>query len=127
MAPSTASVSRKDETLAAAIFLAILGCVFLIYFPGLNGGFLLDDYPNLRGLTVIGDVVRWRDIADYVLSGFSGTLGRPVSLLSFALQHADWPGNARAFKYVNLSLHMINGCLLCWLLLRLGTLIGWLR
>ncbi|MGH8751751.1 MAG: hypothetical protein ACREUV_08610, partial [Burkholderiales bacterium] len=115
------------EKIAAAILLAMLGCVFVIYFPGLSGGFVLDDYPNLRGLSDIGESARWRDIADYVLGGFSGTLGRPVSLLSFALQQASWPGDARAFKYVNVLLHMLNGCLLCWLLLRLGTLLGWLR
>ena len=127
MAPNDLSVSLKREKIAAVIFLAILGCVFFIYFPGLNGGFLLDDYPNLRGLSDIGEPAQWRNIADYVLSGFSGTLGRPVSLLGFALQHAAWPGDARSFKYVNVLLHMMNGCLLCWLLLRLGTLVGWLR
>jgi len=127
LGPKHSSASLKGEIAAAAIFLAILGSVFLVYLPGLSGGFLLDDYPNLRGLIVIGEPARSRDFADYVLSGFSGTLGRPISLLSFALQHADWPGNARAFKYVNLMLHMMNGCLLCWLLLKLGALLNWLR
>jgi len=126
-AADNSGAAQKHEILAAAIFLLILGCVFLIYFPGLNGGFLLDDYPNLRGLTEIGEPASWKQIAEYVLGGFSGALGRPVALLSFALQHADWPGDARAFKYVNLSLHVMNGCLLCWFLLRLGKIVGWPR
>ncbi|MGN2389900.1 tetratricopeptide repeat protein [Pelomicrobium sp. G1] len=59
-----------------------------------------------------------------VLSGITGGPGRPVSLASFALQYADWPRNVVAFKYVNVLLHLLNGCLLFWLWLKLGRLAG---
>src|SRR5690606_29063829 len=42
----------------------------------------------------------------------SGQLGRPISLLTFALQANSWPGNPAAFKLINLSLHLINGLLI---------------
>lgn len=127
MAQNNSSASLKREKITAVIFLVILGLVFLVYFPGLNGGYLLDDYPNLRDLSEIGESATLRSVADYVLNGVSGTLGRPLSLLGFAVQHADWPVNPRAFKYVNVLLHMMNGCLLCWLLLRLGACLAWPR
>jgi hypothetical protein len=45
-------------------------------------------------------------------SGFSGPGGRPLSLLSFALQHDNWPVNPYAFKLVNLIIHILNSILL---------------
>lgn len=59
-----------------------------------------------------------------VLSGITGGAGRPVSLASFVLQYGNWPRNVAAFKYVNVLLHLLNGCLLFWLWLQVGRLGG---
>ncbi|OQW93153.1 MAG: hypothetical protein BWK79_12640, partial [Beggiatoa sp. IS2] len=55
----------------------------------------------------------------FIAEGVAGALGRPISMLSFALQFYDWPINAWSFKYVNLMIHLLNGCLVFWLLLLL--------
>lgn len=91
----------------------------LIYLPGLSGGFALDDFGNLAGLSGI-DGQSPADITAFVLQGFAGPSGRPLSLLSFAFQHAAWPDDPAAFKAVNLALHLFNGVLV--LLLAAGLL-----
>lgn len=88
--------------------LPVLACVWIIYYPALNSGFFLDDYQNLMRLAE----VRHNGFAYYVFSGFSSFLGRPLSLFSFAVQYESWPLDARAFKSVNLLIHLSNGALL---------------
>lgn len=44
-----------------------------------------------------------------MLSGSSGPSGRPLALLSFALQAEHWPGDPAAFHAVNLALHLACG------------------
>ena len=69
---------------------SLIGVLVLSYFllsPGLHGGFLLDDYYNLGGLANI-DSVGDDGIWQFIFSGISSYLGRPLSLASFAIQHA---------------------------------------
>jgi len=77
----------------------------IIYFPALDSIFLLDDIPNLRDLTLIPD----RGYFYYLLGSNAGPTGRPLSLLTFAFQHSDWPDNPFAFKLINLLIHLVNG------------------
>ena len=56
-----------------------------VYWPGLAGGFLFDDYPNLDDMGNYGGVVDWDSFRAFVFSGWSGPTGRPVSLASFLL------------------------------------------
>jgi len=51
-------------------------------------------------------------------------LGRPLSLFTFALQYHDWATNPWNFKYVNLMIHLINGCLVFWFCLLLTRLLA---
>ncbi len=88
-------------------FLSLL--TWLAYLRGLGGGFILDDYQNLKTLGDFGQSPGWRELAEFALSDVSGPLRRPVSLLSFALQHAAWPDDPAAFKTVNLVLHVLTG------------------
>ncbi|MCX8017196.1 MAG: hypothetical protein N2690_04760, partial [Rhodocyclaceae bacterium] len=88
-----------------------------LYQPGLAGGFLFDDIPNLEDLGVYGGVVDWTSLKTYVLSGWSGPLGRPVSLLSFLLDDNTWPSQAGGFKRTNVLLHLLCGLLLTWVTL----------
>ncbi len=90
----------------------LLICLILftavIYYPGLNSGFLLDDNYNLGTL----DLIDTKGFSYFVFGGESGPSGRPLSLLSFALQYQDWPSNPFAFKLVNLIIHLVNGVLI---------------
>ncbi|MFO1423601.1 MAG: hypothetical protein U1F70_08095 [Candidatus Competibacteraceae bacterium] len=91
----------------------------IIYWPGVGGPFLLDDFANLDQLGKLGGVRDWETFRLYVLSNQSGVGGRPLSMLSFLLNDNHWPSDPRSFKYTNLLLHLLTGILLAWLIYRL--------
>ena len=95
--------------LLAALLLAV-AC----YWPGLNGGFLFDDSPNLKDLGLYGGVTDWETFKSFVLAGWSGPTGRPLSLMSFLLNDNTWPSQAAWFKPTNLAIHLLCGLLLAW-------------
>lgn len=103
---------------------AVLLCLLIVlacrvYVPGLNGDFLFDDYPNLEPLGHLGGVVDWETFRAFVLGGFSGPTGRPLSLASFLLNDYTWPSLAYGFKQTNVLIHLLCGLLLCWAVLLL--------
>jgi hypothetical protein len=91
----------------------------------LHGGFLFDDYPNLKDLGIYGGVVDWETFKSFVLNGFSGPTGRPIALASFLLDDNTWPSYAPWFKITNLLIHIICGLLLCWTVLLLLRVYGY--
>lgn len=94
-----------------------------LYWPGLAGGFLLDDAVNLGLVEKLSPLPSLSELALCSFSGMAGGLGRPIAQLSFCLQADAWPGYPEVFKYFNLMLHLLNGCLVFWtalLLCRLG-------
>jgi len=98
----------------AALAAVLLGAGLLLA-PALDGAFLLDDLPNLGGLERVASGEQ--SAAGFVSAGRAGPLGRPLSLATFAVQAEYWPYHPRAFKAVNLGLHLATGAALCWLLL----------
>ena len=88
-----------------------------IYWQGLDGPFLLDDYLNIVE-AYVNDFNR--DEIRYALThNHSGELGRPVSMMSLlfsGIVHGPVPWG---YKFHNLAIHLINGLLLFWLLLKL--------
>ncbi|MCC4260146.1 tetratricopeptide repeat protein [Pseudomonas aestusnigri] len=102
----------------SALMVLLLGCVLVVYWPGLQGGFLFDDYPNLSKLGSYGGINSWEAFNRFVFNGFSGPTGRPISLASFLLNDNDWPSAARPFKQTNLLIHLLCGVLLFWASLR---------
>lgn len=90
--------------------LAILAITFLAYWPGLSGTFVFDDIANITGNTYIAitnlDVVSLKDAA---FSIASGPLGRPVSMVSFAVNYYAAGLNPYYFKLTNLVIHLCNG------------------
>ncbi len=67
----------------------------------------MDDWPNLEGLQYAYNEGFWY----YVLDGVSSFLGRPLSYISFALQHTSWPDHPGHFRLVNLFIHLLNAIL----------------
>jgi len=103
------------KKVAPACFLLL--CILLAavcYWPGLNGPFLFDDAPNLQAMGDLGGVRDWTTLKAFVLSGWSGPTGRPLSLVSFLLDDYTWPSTPWPFKYTNLMLHLVCGLLLAW-------------
>lgn len=104
--------------------LALLGLGWMLFAPGLGGDFVFDDFPNLKGLDAINQDPGISTALRYILDGAASTVGRPVSLASFALQHDSWRANPADFIRVNILLHLLNAVLLYACLLRLLPLAG---
>lgn len=101
-----------------------LAITVFCYWPGLKGGFLFDDYRNLEDLGAYGGVEDWESFKSFVMGGWSGPLGRPVSLMSFLLDDNRWPSSAHYFKPTNLAFHLLCGLLLIWASLMVLRLYG---
>lgn len=98
----------------ATVALLLVAAVAAIYWPGLHGGFVFDDYPNLvhseRWRAGFSNWAGWRAM---LASDTSGALGRPLALASFALNHALTGMDPFWFKLTGLAFHAVNG-LLAW-------------
>ncbi len=100
-----------------SLFVLLLFFTVFLYWPGLNGGFLLDDYPNLQPLNALDSgMADWRDIA---FDNESGKLGRPVSMLTLVLNYLLNGNDPWNYKYTNLMIHLLCGVLIFWLSYRL--------
>lgn len=99
-------LAEYQKSILVYLFLAIV--TLLVYGPGLSTGFQLDDLNNLGLLSTVSE----NGILSFVFSGLNFPSGRPLSLLSFALQHSAWQDNPFAFKAVNLAIHLLCGGLL---------------
>ncbi len=104
---------RLTFTLA---WVAVLTLALTALAPGLTGGFFFDDSPNIVENTAIHITSVSLDTLAASLEGpRAGPLGRPVSVLSFALTHAYFGLDAYAFKAINLAIHCANALLVAWL------------
>ena len=108
----------KDYADLLFLFLLLL-LTACLYYPGLAGSFYLDDFSNLSELSEIEK----NGFFYYIFSGFAGPSGRPLSLLTLALQYPAWPDNPFPFKAVNLALHCVNGILVWFISSRLIALL----
>lgn len=93
---------------------------FLLYQKGLYGDYVFDDGVNIlenqklaiTSLDVAALQTAWS-------SGDAGPLGRPISMLSFALNHYFTGFDPFYFKLTNLFIHLINGLLVFIISLKL--------
>lgn len=106
---------RCLATSASTIALVLLfGAVLLWSYHFARGlTWQFDDQINLGGLVGVSDR---QGFLNFVAGGVAGPAGRPLSLLSFVPNYADWPGNPWGMVQGNVLLHLLNG-LLAWLLL----------
>jgi hypothetical protein len=95
---------------ARFLFFVAVCSVVALYWPGLQGPFLLDDFDNFIQLERYAKgEISW---VGPIVSNGSGPLGRPLSMASFvatvkASGHAPWN-----YKVGNLFLHVTIGCLI---------------
>ena len=92
--------------------LTILVITAVLYWPGVGGAFFYDDYSNLNHLSGINN---FGQFIEFVISGHAGPLGRPVALLTFALQSAYWPGSGGYLLGTNIVIHVCNAVLVFYL------------
>lgn len=105
--------------LKALLLLLMVLLTLVVYWPGLSGPFLLDDFANLDALGKYNGVHNWETFKLYLFGYISGPGGRFLSLLSFLINDNGWPSNPLLFKYTNLLLHLLTGTLLTWLVYQL--------
>ncbi len=115
---------RHRHIAAAAALPALLALTWWVYAPGLTGTFLFDDFNNLSAIGAYGQINSWKSLLFYVTSGEADLTGRPLSLLTFLIDANNWPADPEPFKHTNILLHLLNCCLLAWVLLKLGRRIG---
>lgn len=108
-------VILKKSFQSIFLWLAILGLMLVVMEPGLSGGFFFDDNPNI----VRNDAIHIHELTASSLKASiagpeAGPLGRPVSVLSFAVTHYFFGLDSFMFKAVNLVIHAVNGLLVFW-------------
>ena len=96
----------------STIFVSLILLTVFLYWPGLNGRFLVDDANNLSALNLRGGVTSWDGLLEFVLGNHSGMLGRPLSMLSFLIDDQYWPGSVMNYRYTNVLIHCLCGVLL---------------
>jgi len=104
---------------ARLILLSAIVLGLIVYFPGITGGYVFDDYVNI----INNDKLRSTELSPMGLlqagwSGQAGPLKRPLAMISFALNYATTGDFIGAFKITNLLIHFANGVLV-FVLLRL--------
>lgn len=106
--------NRRGWWLLCAAFVVTLA----VYWPGLSGGFLFDDYPNIvENHGVQPPDTRFSSLVGAALSSPSSELKRPLASLSFAANYLVTGLNPFWMKLTNLIIHLLNG-LLVFLLAR---------
>lgn len=94
--------------------IAIFLLTILVYYPGLNGPFVFDDYSNIIDNKAIWNLEKSHDLESLRIATFSsgsGVLRRPISMASFAFNIIFFGQDSYSFKLVNLIIHLINGVL----------------
>jgi protein O-mannosyl-transferase len=106
--------SKKKHLLLAATFILTV----IVYWPGLSGAFVFDDYPNIvDNQGVQPKNASLSSLVSAALSSPSSDLSRPLASLSFAANYLITGLNPYWMKFTNLVIHLLNG-LLIYLLAR---------
>lgn len=116
------SLSRYTTLLSC---LALLALVFVVYWPGLSGGFLFDDYPNIvtnRQIQI--DHLGWDALWTATHAYGGGYVTRPLAMLSFALNYLVGEKAPFGYKATNLAVHLANALLVFWLVRRVLASVG---
>jgi len=117
------SLIRFDKFTIAAAFILLM-VPWLVFWPGVSGPFLFDDFLNLRTMGSFDGITNLDSLRAFVFSGISSELGRPLAMLSFVADARDWPADPHPFKQTNILIHTINGLLLFAVTSRLFRLLG---
>ncbi|MBW2940193.1 hypothetical protein [Zhongshania aquimaris] len=103
------AVPGKNRSFAWVMLVLVGVLVVIVYWPGMYGPFLFDDFGNLDKLGALGGVDNWATFNAFVFGGTSGPTGRPISLLSFLMNAQNWPADPFPFKLTNLAVHVLCG------------------
>lgn len=89
--------------------LLIAAVITAVYWQGLNGPFIYDDWQNITSNENVKITnLSVDNLRRAMSSGEAGPLGRPIAMLSFALNHAFSGMSEKPFKITNLAIHIAN-------------------
>ena len=106
----------------STLLLLLLLAIVVVYKPGLNGPFVLDDATNIPQTSI--DQLTLESITRVATDNTSGIFGRPIPVATFALNHYFGDGTPYAFKLTNVVIHIFNTILvfiLAQLLLKIAS------
>jgi hypothetical protein len=101
---------RRWPRLFGWALLALGLMVALAYWPGLHGGYVFDDFPNIVNNMVLR-VTAQSDWPEWIAATFSSPasdMQRPLAMLSFAINHALTGLDPYWMKLTNLGIHLLN-------------------
>ena len=121
-----ASLRHLSPILRPLFMLLAIAVAVGVYWPGLSGGFALDDYTNVVNNAAIAiKELSWDSLSHAMFSFQAGPAMRPLSMLTFALNaYFTGPEGAFAFKATNLAIHLANAGLVLLLLSQLLGALG---
>ncbi|TNJ35486.1 hypothetical protein [Arenimonas terrae] len=100
--------------------LLLLLVVALAYWPGLSGGFIFDDHNNIQiNPRIQIDSLDLASLSRAARAYEPGAYGRPLSTLSFALDHYFHGKHPYGYKLTSLAVHLFNTLLVFLLAARL--------
>jgi len=109
--------SKYLHSLLAFLLVALTA---LVYWPGLSGSFIFDDYPNIvTNSRVHAEVVDLPSLRTAARAYEPGAYGRPLAMMSFAVDHAIGGKDPWIYKFTSLLIHLVNTLLVFWLVKRL--------
>lgn len=86
----------------------LVAVVVLVYFPGLGGDFIFDDFANIVfNPAVHAESLTWENIVR-AAGAYDGPIGRPLATIGFAFDYAIGGQSPFPFKVHNLVIHAIN-------------------
>ena len=95
---------------SASVLLTLgLATSILLYIPGLSGGFFFDDAWNIlaNGKLQLTEL-SFDNLLDAALSGQAGPLKRPLSTISFAINHYFSGLSPFWYKLTNVAIHLLT-------------------
>lgn len=100
--------SRRGYTL---LVLALV-LTTAVYWPGLSGGWLFDDFPNIvNNHGIQPKNIDFGTLVHAALSAPASDLKRPLASLSFVANFVIGDMNPWGWKFTNLVIHLLNGVL----------------
>lgn len=115
----------KDKIMPRKIIPYLLLCcsiiaTFILYQEGLYGVYVFDDGVNiLENEKLAITSLDWLNLRSAWGAGDAGPLGRPIAMLSFAINHYITGFDPYYFKLTNLVIHLLNGLLVFWVSLKI--------
>ena len=105
-------MSRVTSALRSPVLWLFLGLTLTaaVYAPGLGGGWLFDDYPNIVDNAGVKPAsASLASLVSAAMASPASDFKRPLASLSFGLNFLASGLDAPAMKATNLAIHLLNG------------------